>query len=375
MFNSALKLAGLFAIVTVLVCACAEPELQGEVTANKVEDIEVFVPEKIMEFDHIDTLYYSFIGLNSFATDDGGLILPVWGLATLVKTNKEATEVLALTKQGRGPGELLDVGVPTMGENEIYVYDQVQQKAVLFDRTDLSLVKEFLVGPYQEYRINRVYPSFEEESVLIWLNNSLHNMDRITENLLIKFNSKSGEYGKSIAVKGQPQAPLGEVGNGTATMGMRAPFSDNSFIVSIPERKTLLLYDTRTNLIAEINASFDTLQTIPVELPRQEVSSAEKDSIKAEVDALAFADWGTVEPYIPTIKAPADDMLYHNNEIWLKSNFRGNHQKWMVIDMEGRLIKEVKLPKGSRIMHISEEHLGVRINEVTFALYENPVGD
>lgn len=371
MYNSALKLAGLFTIVTVLACACAEPESQGEVTANKVEDIEVLVPEKIREFDHIDTLYYSFIGLNSFATGDGGLILPVWGLATLVKTNKEATEVLALTKQGRGPGELLDVGVPTMGENEIYVYDREQQKTVLFNRSDLSLVKEFLVGSYQEYRVNRVYPSFEEESVLIWLNNSLHNMDRITENLLIKFNSKSGEYGKSIAVKGQPHAPLGEVGNGTATMAMRAPFSDNSFIVSVPERRTLLMYDTRTDLIAEINASFDTLQTIPVKLPRQEVSSAERDSIKAEVDALAFANWGTVEPYIPTIKAAADDMLYHNNEIWLKSNFRGDHQKWMVINMDGQVVKEVQLPKGSRLTHVSDEHLGVRLDEVTLALYQN----
>lgn len=368
--NSSLKLTGLFTIVTILACACAESESQEENPTKSVENIEVLVPEKIREFDHIDTLYYSFIGLNSFATGDGSFILPVWGLATLVKTNKEATEVLALTKQGRGPGELLDVGVPTMGGNEIYVYDREQQKAVLYNRSDLSLVEEFLVGSYQEYRVNRVYPSFDEETVLIWLNNSLRNMDRITENLLIKFNSKSGEYGKSIAVKGQPHAPLGEVG--TATMAMKAPFSDNSFIVSVPERKTLLMYDTRTDVIAEINASFDTLQTISVELPRQEVSSAEKDSIKAEVDAYDFADWGTVEPYIPTVKAAADDMLYHNNEIWLKSNFRGNHQKWMVINMDGQVIKEVQLPKGSRLTHVSDEHLGIRLDEVTLALYENP---
>ncbi|HET8866473.1 MAG TPA: hypothetical protein VFM80_12320 [Gracilimonas sp.] len=361
--------------ITLILIASGCTESENKKNTSNYEELVVKVPAKIQQFDHIDSLYYSFLGLNSFATDEGGVILPIWGPATLVKTNRDGNEVLAKTAEGRGPGELMDVGVPTMGENEIYVYDQNLQKIVIFDREDLSLIEEFLVGSHQEYRVDRAYPTFEKGSLLLELSNSQLVVDKMDDKLLIKYDLENEEYGESIALKGKLYAPLGDLINGRAGTAMMVPFSDSQFIVAAPERRSLLLYDTRTDLIAEINADFDTLRTISVDLPTEEISSTEKDSIKAEVEGFHTGDWGDVESLLPEVKAGADNMLFNNDKIWLKSNLRGSGDIWLVLNMEGEITDLVSLPKDTFLTHVSEHHLGVRLDEANFALYENPVGD
>lgn len=371
--NSHLKHFGICTVLIFLVFACTESETQDERASQNVEDLEVLIPEKIREFDHIDTLYYSFIGLDSFASDDG-FILSVWGPAFLVKTNREGSEIIAKTVEGRGPGELQDIGTPTTGKDKIYVYDQFQTKIVILDRTDLTLIKEILPDSYQGHRISKVYPTFEGESVFLELSHSRVEIDKKENKLLTRFNSESGVYEETIRIKGKPYAPMSELINGIASSSMMVPFSDNQFIVPVPEKKTILLYDTRTDVIAEINASFDTLRAIEIDLPTEVVSSTEKDSIRAEFEALS-ANWADVEPYIPEVKAKADAMHYNNNRIWLKSNLSGEGDTWFILNMEGDVINLVQLPGNTYLTHVSEHHLGVRLDDVTFALYENPIGE
>ena len=65
-------------------------------------------------------------------------------------------------------------------------------------------------------------------------------------------------------------------------------------------------------------------------------------------------------------------MLYHSGEFWLKSNLRGDYEKWFVLNSKGKILHALNLPKGSILMHVSDKHLGIRLDDVTFALYENP---
>ncbi|MAO64317.1 MAG: hypothetical protein CL666_04905 [Balneola sp.] len=366
-----LKVVLFFGILISLMGACNESqELQPNVD---IQELDVKIPAKISTFSQLDTLYYSFLGLNSLPTQDGGFILPLWGPPTLVKTNAEGSVILARTQEGRGPGELLDVGIPSLGKNEVYVFDQNQDKIVIYDANSLSLINEFLAEAYPEYKISRVYPSFEAGSVLLELSNAQLEIAKMQEKLLIKFDIENKEYGESIPIKGEAYAPLGELINGRSGTAMKVPFSDKQLITPAPERGSLLLFDTRTNLIAEINANFDTLNTIRVDLPTESVSAAEKDSIKNEVESFQSADWSNMEPYIPDEKAVANNMLFNNDKIWLKSNNRGKGDIWYVLNMQGVVTDVIQLPANTFLAHVSDDHLGVRMDQVTFALYENPL--
>jgi hypothetical protein len=153
---------------------------------------------------------------------------------------------------------------------------------------------------------------------------------------------------------------------------MTVPYSDDQLIATIPQNKTLLLYDTRTDLIAEIDANFDTLRIIDINLPSELLSEEEKGRIKTERE-LNEDEWKQVEPYLPERKAKAADMIYADDRIWLKTTIAAEGDVWVVMNMEGEIEYKVNLPSNSYLTHVSEFHLGVRLDEINFALYENPI--
>lgn len=363
------RLTGYFVILFFLIGNCSDSIEKENVT--DIQGLEIKIPQRIHELDQIDSLYFSYLGMNSFAEENGEFILPIWSSSTLVKVTEDADSILAKTMQGRGPGELQDVGIPTVGKTKVFVYDQFQKKITIYQRDDLSLIDEFLVEPYKDFGIRRVYTAFEDNVVLLELSNSRLEISKMENRLLIKFNKENRSFGKSLAIKGKPYAPLGDLIDGRAGSAIMVPYSNNQFILPIIERSTFLFYDTRTDLIAEVNADFDTLRSIAIDLPVEKVSSADKDSIKVIYD-ISDEDWKYVEPYIPQTKAKADNMLYHNGKIWLKSNTRQKGDIWFVLNMEGEVIELVRLPENSYLTHISKKHLGVRLDEITFALYSNP---
>ena len=55
---------------------------------------------------------------------------------------------------------------------------------------------------------------------------------------------------------------------------------------------------------------------------------------------------------------------------WVKLNYRSDSNLWLILGQEGDPQKVVHLPGGSMLTHISGKHLGVRVDDVTFALYE-----
>lgn len=46
-------------------------------------------------------------------------------------------------------------------------------------------------------------------------------------------------------------------------------------------------------------------------------------------------------------------------------------KSWFVLNSEGEVLKRVMLPKNSYLTHIHKDHLGVRLDDSTFALFES----
>ena len=131
--------------------------------------------------------------------------------------------------------------------------------------------------------------------------------------------------------------------------------------------QTVYIYETAKSEIIELDGNFDTLKVIKTQLPTQKLSIQEIDSLRKEVDN---EQWKTLNPLLPTFKSEAERMLVFNDQIWLQSNLRGDYQKWFVLSMDGEITKVVHFPKNVLVTHISEHHIGVRLDDTIFALFE-----
>lgn len=344
--------------------ACQNSSDNAELSLDEVPE---FTPEQIISSDHIDSLYFGFLGINSSFLPDGDVLLTVWDPSILVRSNADFTEIKAITNVGRGPGEMLSTGVPSTNISiHISTIDQFQQKILVFNE-NLKIANEYVPTAFDDYMVSRVFTFSNEQTIFEMASSIFSSIGKERYKVLVQYDNENELYKDSIKIFTKPYAPIGDLlasGSGSA---MAVPYSNDQFVESHPTRNTLFLFDTRTNIIAEINADFDTLNTISVNLPREKLSQSEKDSLKTE---LSSEEWKSIEPYLPEYKAVADKMLLSENHIWLESNLDAQFTKWFVLNLKGEIEQIVNLPKGSMLTHISEHHLGVRLDDVTFALYE-----
>jgi hypothetical protein len=77
---------------------------------------------------------------------------------------------------------------------------------------------------------------------------------------------------------------------------------------------------------------------------------------------------------IPDHKIPVERMrIDPEGNFWLQLNYYSDTLQWLVMDREGNPQRIVHLPHESILTHVSDDHLGVRLNDITFAVYENPL--
>ncbi|MEX0779018.1 MAG: hypothetical protein WD037_04745 [Balneolales bacterium] len=74
---------------------------------------------------------------------------------------------------------------------------------------------------------------------------------------------------------------------------------------------------------------------------------------------------------LPDEKTPVENMMIdHKGRIWLQLTYTADSQQWLIITADGTKEKIVNLPKDTMLTHISSHHLGVRLDDVTMALFE-----
>jgi hypothetical protein len=357
------------ASILLLFISCSNNK--GMKHASELEGITTFTPKMITSFDHAGDYYFGHLGYESIVLENGNYIIPDRQLTNILLVN-EAGEVQKVVEKGRGPGEILDAYQFSQdSEGRIYTYDQRNKKILVFNE-QLGLVKEILPPKYKFSSLLKAY-KMEGRNYLFELVSFeyLRNPEKERETIFVQYNAGDEAYGKELVLRAKPSALTivdGKVRGSTAV-----EYTFEQLAAYNSERQTLYLFNTDSPVIAEVDFNFDTLSTIPVNLPLEKVSQAEKDSLEKAYDDPD--QWRTVEPLLPEIKSAAGDMKYKNGVFWLKSFLRGAYQKWFVLNEKGQILCVVNLPKKSILTHISEQNIGLRLDDTHFALYENPVSE
>lgn len=315
----------------------------------------------------VEDVYFSHLGYESVVLENGDILIPDRQLSNLIVIDKEGN-LIKTVREGRGPGEIQDAYRFTVDEEgNVYTYDQRNDKILVFDR-NVDLLKEVIPANYESTSLAKAYPMRDNEWIFELTSfEFLRNEEKEREKFLILYDLETEKYGEKLDLKAEPYARLIIAGN--IMGGSQVPFSPGTISAYNSESKTLFLFDTSTDLIAEINTSYDTVNTIPVNLPTEELSQAERDSIRSD---HMDEQWKTMQELLPKVKAPVNRMIYHEGEFWMESNILGDTEMWLVLNSDGQITHRVHLPKDSMLMHISDEHLGVRLDDVTFALFTNP---
>ncbi len=358
-------ITGIVLIVSVSGCTSKK----GKEGNNTTRNVEVRTPGELVRFTQVDTLLYSYAGVSSMALPNGDLIFSSIEPFLLIKTNKEVSRLLAKTSTGPGPGEMLAfLNFDKGADGNLYAYDVALKKVVAFDE-DLEVTSEFLVPNYDTRPISRVY-ALQDDMVILELGSvTPFKVDEKQTKAITQFHPETGEYGKVMVLNGDDKAPIGTVNaNNIAGSSVIVPYGERQLIAPSSDGSTLYLFDTRTDIIAEVNAAFDTVHTINVSLPSELVNQRDIDSLKS--DPNFSEDWEQIDPYLPELKAKASAMLISEKYIWIQTNLRGKYSQWQILSKEGKLIRKVYLPAKSMLTHISGHHLGVRLNDSEFALFE-----
>jgi hypothetical protein len=352
-----------------LIIGCNE---QGsEQAAPIIEEIDALTPEKIWSIDHVGDLYFSHLGYESVVLENGNIAFADRELPTIVILNEEG-QLQKNIRSGRGPGEILDAYRFTKDkEGNIFTYDQDNDKLMLFDK-NFDLKREIIPPVFESTTLHKAYPSGKEGLFNFELISFeyLRDQNKNRENILIGFDSENESYGGEKILEAQPYARI--MIDGQVRGASLIPYSYGNLTAYNPNNGTIFTFHTATDEIAELNADLDTVRTIPIKLPTEKISSVEMDSMEAESNDLR---WDALKDVIPEVKAPADDMFYHNGNFWLESNILGETEMWLVVNNQGKIINVVHLPKESTLTHVDDDHLGLRLNDVTFALFTNPVAN
>lgn len=368
------KISGIIILISIMLIITACGGADQSDSEVDLSNIITFTADEISSFDQVGDKYFGHLGYESKVLENGNIVIGDRQLSNILVITPEG-ELQKVVESGRGPGEVLDAYLFVKNLNGgITVYDQGNKKVIRFDK-NFELLEEWIPEPFEDTFFKYSY-EVGGGKILYELSSFsyMQNPEEEREKTFLQYLPVKEEYGERLDLKDRPYA-LMYLENGSLVGAGQVPFSFELLSAYNPDNKTIFIFKSDTDLIAEIDFNFDTLSTIPVNLPLERISEVELDSLKEELttDDVTSGDfWQRVEEMMPQRKAQADKMLYHNGEFWLKSNLRGNHQKWFVVNMDGQILRAVNLPKESMLMHVSDEHLGVRLDDVTYALYENP---
>lgn len=325
-------------------------------------------PQKITQFQQADSIYFEHLGYTSIARNDGDIVLYDRERKVLLEVDQKGNLSKLIARTGRGPGEVLDfLSMVETGKGGVLIYDDDNNKAVEFTK-QLEYEKEFVPVPFKGKNLTDLYPAPGSNHYLLRFTSYayLRDKSKVRRGFLTSYDVESESHINSDTLKVRNYARL--IMDGEVRGATQVSFSARHLLQYDPTYRKFYTYWTGSPAIAQIAADFDTLRTIPVDLPRQAISQQERDSLKEE---KGRDQWKTLGDMLPDRKVAVENMqIDEKGRFWLKLNYRGNTDQWLVMDQQGKPQKVVHLPKGSMLTHVSGHHLGVRLDDITFALYE-----
>lgn len=337
---------------------------------SSYSDLPEYAPRQMATVNLPGDYFFEHIGYQSMVLADGSILIPDRDALTLFRVSASGKFMETVLSAGRGPEEIHDITFMSASENgSALVYDQKNRKVVIIDslgtyRTEFTVrpwSSGFLIELYglQEGMYFMVYPSYDY----------LYDKEKSPETDFVIYDRQQNAYTASMTVSGKPYAR--KVVDDRLVGGREVPYTPEHLRARDPVTGKIYLYWSGSDRIAQVDRSLDTVRVIEIDTRKERLARAEIDTIRANNDRI---QWRTLRPMLPEYKAFADKMLIdHDQNFWLKLNHAGTDQPWLVVSPEGKNKAIVKLPRKALLTHISDRHLGVRLDEVTFALYE-PVG-
>lgn len=348
---------------------------QSEQSAGQFESPEALVeslpkvqPKQRTEFSEVDTLFFQHLAYNTIPNDDGSFVLGDRQGAMILHIDSTGRLINRMARRGRGPGEVLDMRLTRRPNGGIIAHDYDNKKAVLFS-PEMEFKREFGVKNPEGKGVSDIYGLNEKDEFICRLSstNWLFEEDEKRVKYLARYNSDSQTYGKSERFSARQRA-IYEIAGGAAMSASDIPYTSRRVIRYNPEDQTFWTMWTGTGEIAELDTEFDTLRTVRIELPRQGLSGAEIDTLETRYQK---GMWEVMQNKLPDQKVAIEDMrLDEQGRFWLKLNYRSDYEQWLIADSTGALQKIVQLPKDVMLTHVSQQHLGVRLDANTFALYQ-----
>jgi len=334
---------------------------------NALSDLPSVQPAELIRFDAAGDIFFSHLAYHSVVLEDGDIVLGDRELKLLLKISAQGELQERVLEPGRGPGEVQDINFISRGRSgEIFVHDQINKKVIRLDKNGVYL-DELSVPPWESANLTEIY-ELEKDLYLMAFKSFdyLMNPEKEPRLHLAVYNGAEETFVRDQTLDDRPFAR--QIVDGAVRGGSIVPYAPEHLRAFESATGTLTLFYSGGDRLAKINAGFDTLSV--VELPVEPEGVSEGEIAEFREDSRAEV-WREMKSLLPEDKALAEDMLIDGSgNHWLKLNHRSDHDQWLVIDAEGKPLTLVNLPEGSMLTHVSKNHLGVRLDEVTFALFE-----
>lgn len=358
-----MKFLNLLAFSTLLVISC-----QSVSEELPFQELPVFTPEITHQFESFgDDIFFSHLGYSTQLLENGAIFLPDRELNKIFKLSSEGNPISVIASEGRGPGEIQDVNfISRSFNNTILVYDQISRKVLRYSSSG-DYIEEFILPTWDRGSLSEVYELDEDYFLTVFRSfEYLRNFDLEPEAYLVMFEKSTEKYTQYITISDRPYAR--HIVNDQPRGGRMVPFSAEHLRYLNHQNSSFYSFWTEDQTIAGLNTSLDTTRTITFELSREKLSGDEITTIRDDQpDNL----WRTMQPLLPEYKAIADDLkIDEKNNFWLKLNHRSEFQKWLILSESGEKLAIVELPKDGMLTHISDRHLGFRLDDHIFALLE-----
>jgi hypothetical protein len=332
-----------------------------------LSSLPVEIPDKLWEIDKIGDNFLQHLNYRTTVTNRGNVILNDRQGEFVAEIDPEGNLVKMHASSGRGPGEIQDVLSLDYYKDELLIYDQ-RRKRIIRKNLQTEEIEEFEDIRTEDFQTSRSYSTQDENILLIhlWSTAYLTNKNETPKIAFAHLKLDSLTSGQMVEYPSRNMARL--FIDDQVRGASQVPFAPDLYYDISPDRKSLFILWTDDPQIAELDImSLDTVRTIPADLPRDEISKTELDSLQKRYDER----WRDIRDHLPERKAVAENMIVDDqNRFWLQLTRESDFQEWVVLDMDGTPQKIVRFPKGVMITHISRYHIGVRLDDHIFALYE-----
>lgn len=330
--------------------------------------LPVETPGKIVELDEAGGEFFQHLNYFTVLRENGNVLVNDREGAFIAEINPEGKFLGMAATEGRGPGEIQDVLSMSIRNGELLLYDQ-RRKRVIQKTFKEELVDEFDGIRSGFLQPSEVYHTSSDRLIIskLWSTAYLETEDRTPEISFTVSEAGNTEILHQVTYPSKNYARVFVDGNVVGATAV--PFAPDLLYDIGPDFGSMYVFWSENDRIAELSTTtLDTIRTISMPLSGEQVRSVELDSLK---DAYGVERWKDLKNHIPEVKALADKMLIDDkNRFWLKLNRYSDHQEWLVADRDGKPLKIVQFPKGVMVTHVSSYHIGVRLDDHLFALYE-----